>query len=307
MDRVVRSNQPPAAHRCTDPIWNVSRSSKSKEAIEGGLRREILSIVLITNRPGVYDVAMHSLAQQSSARYELMVVDAILNERGEPARKEAAEALARELDVNLAAVVRDKPKTRAKDSKYGLCNAYRAQHHAVGSHDLEPAACAEASRRASAPSIGARACGCAQALGNGHVTDPHSGDTGAMVSSGHVITILMDLTWYSTSTPTRNNIYSTTTSNMRCCTACAGRTSRRLPPDFVERTLRFYESVSPNPYAVLAYLEAHYDPPLDEVSRERLADNTSMTLFHEPLRQAPSQLGWKWSEYVHHAAQIASP
>ena len=27
--------------------------------------------------------------------------------------------------------------------------------------------------------------------------DPHSADTGAMMSSGHIITILMDLTWYS--------------------------------------------------------------------------------------------------------------
>ena len=74
---------------------------------------------------------------------------------------------------------------------------------------------------------------------------------------------------------------------------------RRLPPNFVERTLRFYESVAPNPYAVLAYLEAHYDPPMHDVSRERMLDNMSMTMFHEPLRHAPSQLGWKWSEYVH--------
>ena len=72
-------------------------------------------------------MAMHSLAQQSSSRYELIVVDAIVNESGEPVRKEAAEALARELGVNLAAVVRDKPKTVAKHSKYGLCNAYRAR------------------------------------------------------------------------------------------------------------------------------------------------------------------------------------
>jgi hypothetical protein len=103
------------------------RSSKSKDAIEGGLRRDILSIVLITNRPGVYDVVLHSLAQQSSSRYELIVVDAIVNESGEPARREAAEALAHELGVNLAAVVRDKPKTKALDSKYGLCSAYRAR------------------------------------------------------------------------------------------------------------------------------------------------------------------------------------
>ena len=74
---------------------------------------------------------------------------------------------------------------------------------------------------------------------------------------------------------------------------------RRLPPNFVERTLRFYESVAPNPYAVLAYLEAHYDPPMHDVSRERMLDNMSMTMFREPLRHAPSQLGWKWSKYVH--------
>ncbi len=123
---MVSSNLPPRrSHPYTN--WLCGRSSKSKEAIEGGLRRDILSIVLITNRPGVYDVVMHSLAQQSSLRYELIVVDAILNGRGEPARKEAAMSLAREIGVNLAAVVRDKPKTKALGSTYGLCSAYRAQ------------------------------------------------------------------------------------------------------------------------------------------------------------------------------------
>jgi hypothetical protein len=60
----------------------------------------------------------------------LIVVDAVVDETGAPARRHTAEALARELGVNLAAVVRDKPKTRAKESKYGLCNAYRASQPA---------------------------------------------------------------------------------------------------------------------------------------------------------------------------------
>ncbi len=63
-------------------------------------------------------------------RYELIVVDAVVDETDAPVRRHTAEALARELGVNLAAVVRDKPKTRAKESKYGLCNAYRASQRA---------------------------------------------------------------------------------------------------------------------------------------------------------------------------------
>ena len=40
------------------------RSSAGKQKIEGGLRLDIVSIVLITNRPGVYDVVMYSLKNQ---------------------------------------------------------------------------------------------------------------------------------------------------------------------------------------------------------------------------------------------------
>ena len=40
-----------------------------------------LSIVLATNRPGVYDIVLHSLASQTSKDYELIVVDDILDAR----------------------------------------------------------------------------------------------------------------------------------------------------------------------------------------------------------------------------------
>ena len=50
-----------------------------------------------------------------------------------------------------------------------------------------------------------------------------------------------------------------------------------MPPDFVERTLRFYESVSPNPYAVLAYLEAHIEQgPLLEAQNQPLGVVTAI-------------------------------
>jgi hypothetical protein len=43
-----------------------------------------LSVVLATNRPGVYDIVLNSLAGQTSKDYELIVVDDILDSRWFP-------------------------------------------------------------------------------------------------------------------------------------------------------------------------------------------------------------------------------
>jgi hypothetical protein len=45
---------------------------------QGGKERKdsnLLSLVLFTNRPGAWDIALHSLAAQTSRNYELIVVD----------------------------------------------------------------------------------------------------------------------------------------------------------------------------------------------------------------------------------------
>ena len=90
-------------------------------ACKGGTERgdvDLLSVVLFTNRPGVWDIVLHSLAIQSSGRYELIVVD---DARAE--RRDAARALARRLGVPLRHVVRSKRKTSAVTSRYGEANA----------------------------------------------------------------------------------------------------------------------------------------------------------------------------------------
>eukprot|EP00961_Rhodomonas_salina_P215473 2910309-Rhodomonas_salina.1 len=77
-----------------------------------------LSIVLFTNRPGVYDVAFHSLALQISDDYEVIVVD-----DGDPARRSHAMQLAKRLGINLQHIVRSKRKTSALSAKGGEANA----------------------------------------------------------------------------------------------------------------------------------------------------------------------------------------
>ena len=99
----------------------VSRSTR--RCHEDGARssrgdRGLLSVVVFTNRPGVWDIALHSLAAQSSKRYELIVVD-----DAKADRREAAIALAGKLGVRLKQVVRSKKKTSAASTRYGEANA----------------------------------------------------------------------------------------------------------------------------------------------------------------------------------------
>jgi len=84
----------------------------------GPARAPSVSIVLFTNRPGVWDVALHSLALQDSDDYELVVVD---DARAD--RRDAAIAMAERLGVRLQQVVRSKPKTSARGTRKGECNA----------------------------------------------------------------------------------------------------------------------------------------------------------------------------------------
>ena len=79
---------------------------------------ELLSVVLFTNRPGAWDIALYSLAGQTSDKYELIVVD---DARAQ--RREAAVALSRRLGVHLQHAVSSKRKTSAQSTRYGEANA----------------------------------------------------------------------------------------------------------------------------------------------------------------------------------------
>ena len=116
--------------------------------------RPSLSIVFITKRPGTYDVLLHSLSQQVDKDYELIIIDSLSDDGvshsrtcgcpacaqmhtlhavwtracGQivPTRKAAVEEMASALGVNLAVMRVDKHKTRAVESRNGLCNAYNS-------------------------------------------------------------------------------------------------------------------------------------------------------------------------------------
>lgn len=74
-----------------------------------------ISIVYVTKRPGSFDLLLHSLAQQTDSRYELIVVDELAYHR-----RDAVKLLAESLRVHLVQHVPGKPKTRPH--KYGICN-----------------------------------------------------------------------------------------------------------------------------------------------------------------------------------------
>jgi hypothetical protein len=57
-------------------------------------------------------------------------------------------------------------------------------------------------------------------------------------------------------------------------------------------------------HAVLAYREAHYDPPAAALAAARQARASALALFDAPLTRAPSALGWTWSRC---AAQAPPP
>lgn len=90
----------------------------STSCIARGGNPELLSVVLFTNRPGAWDVALYSLAGQTSDKYELIVVD---DARAQ--RREAAVALSRRLGVQLQHAVSSKRKTSAQSTRYGEANA----------------------------------------------------------------------------------------------------------------------------------------------------------------------------------------
>ena len=62
-------------------------------------------MVLFTNRPGVWDIALHSLAAQTSDSYELIVVD-----DAKADRRAAAIGMARQLGVRLQVCPKKMPK-----------------------------------------------------------------------------------------------------------------------------------------------------------------------------------------------------
>jgi glycosyltransferase involved in cell wall biosynthesis len=75
------------------------------------------SIVFVTKRPGGYDVIMESLARQTNRNYELICVDELADHRAHAVKEMAAQ-----LQVNLVAITRSKPKTHP-ETRFGIANA----------------------------------------------------------------------------------------------------------------------------------------------------------------------------------------
>ncbi len=85
---------------------------------ESNASAPFISIILFTNRPGAIDMAFHSLAEQDSRDYELIVVDDCGGDR-----RSSMIAFADSLQINLQHVVRSKTKTSAVSSPGGEANA----------------------------------------------------------------------------------------------------------------------------------------------------------------------------------------
>ena len=75
------------------------------------------SIVFVTKRPGGYDVLLEALARQTDRNYELICVDELADHRAHSVKQMAAQ-----LQVNLVAITRSKPKTHP-ETRFGIANA----------------------------------------------------------------------------------------------------------------------------------------------------------------------------------------
>ncbi|KAF6005208.1 hypothetical protein F1559_002518 [Cyanidiococcus yangmingshanensis] len=121
---------PDPLHGSDDPFVYCSKAPLYIDVAEATRRAVVaaahpppaISIVFVTKRPGGYDVLLNSLAQQtrnSPLDYELICVDELA-----PFRSELVRTQARELGVNLVAMVPSKPRQpRYHSLPFGIYNA----------------------------------------------------------------------------------------------------------------------------------------------------------------------------------------
>eukprot|EP00741_Cyanophora_paradoxa_P003844 tig00000718_g3738.t1 len=96
-------------------------------------------------------------------------------------------------------------------------------------------------------------------------------NTGLLLISGEIVTILMDFSW--------------------------------VPPRFVERTIEFYRE---HPKSFLAYPEIFYghNDIKSIIDEEAMGDFRSLLIFKEEVKQPPSVIGGKWSPFFFRPQEV---
>ena len=92
------------------------------EAYTEGRRKDVLSIVYMTMRPGGYDVLLHSLARQSSQEFELLCVDE-LAAPGHRSRAGDIRAMANALGLGDRVTYIGPSDPRPPGTHFGIANA----------------------------------------------------------------------------------------------------------------------------------------------------------------------------------------
>jgi glycosyltransferase involved in cell wall biosynthesis len=119
---IMRDVDDPFVYCSKAPLYLDIAEATRRAVVAAAYPAPAISIIFVTKRPGGYDMLLNSLAQQSRKSpldYELICVDELA-----PFRAELVRAQARELGINLVAIVPSKPRqTRYHSLPFGIYNA----------------------------------------------------------------------------------------------------------------------------------------------------------------------------------------